>query len=64
MKNYFVKKIDETTFKVIETKTDFVIRTANTHKHATTLAGSLNKGKGFAGETPHFFINKKEQVVV
>lgn len=62
MKKYFVKKITDTDFKVIEKQTNFVIKSFKTHNPAQKLSIKLNDGSGFSGETPQFFVNKWDQL--
>lgn len=62
MSNYFVKKVNDNDFRVVEKATELVIRKAKTHKEAHKLSGKLNGGNGFNGETPSFFIKKCEQL--
>lgn len=61
MKNYFVKKIDEKDFRVIEKMSNYVIKCFGSHKNAQMFSARLNGGQGFNGETPTFFIRAKDQ---
>lgn len=49
-------------FQVIkEVSTNFIIYATTQKSKAFDLANKLNNGYGFAGETPPFFLNKKDQ---
>lgn len=45
-------------FEVVELSTDHIICSHKTHKEAYSLYVSLNKGFGFEGWTPAFFLNR------
>lgn len=62
MSNYFVKKLSDNDFRVMEKSTNFVIKILKTHKEAHKFSNKLNSGQGFNGETPPFFIKKVEQL--
>ena len=47
--------------KVIETGTGLVIEVCKNKEEAKKIAGRLNGGCGFAGETPRFFVNGIKQ---
>ena len=49
-------------YLIVELKTKFVIKTFDEKQEAHKLAKKLNRGYAFAGETPSFFVNKKEQL--
>jgi hypothetical protein len=49
-------------FAIKETKTGYVLWLNDDRTEAFKLCKRLNRGFGFAGETPSFFIRKKEQV--
>lgn len=51
-----------TKFALVETKTGFTIRVAG-KEAIRKMDKHLNAGGGFNGETPHFFLNRKEQLV-
>lgn len=56
MSNYKVSKCKDNTFDVVETFSNFVIKNFSKHKDASKLMRHLEKGGGFAGHTPEFFI--------
>lgn len=47
--------------KVVENKTNLVIKVTKSKEEAKKLTATLNAGKGFNGETPRFFVYAKEQ---
>ena len=47
--------------KVIELATKFVLKVCKTRDEAKNLVKKLNSGSGFAGDTPNFFVYKKDQ---
>lgn len=59
---YIVKKT-KSKFVLVEIATGFVIKTGS-KKAIRSLYKSLKRGTGFKGETPKFFINKKEQLLL
>lgn len=55
--NYYnISKIKDKKFSVIENYTNQTIKTFNNFGDATKLYKSLEKGRGFMGNTPPFFL--------
>jgi hypothetical protein len=50
--------VEKKHFYVKETKTGFLIKKYNDKKLAWSLINKLNRGSGFAGESPTFFALK------
>ncbi len=61
MRNYEIVS-SKNRFHVLETKTNFTIEVFQDKQQALKLAKRLNNGFAFAGETPSFFIRKKDQI--
>lgn len=57
-----MKKYHYTKNNVIEKSTKFVIKKCKSALEAKKVAGQLNGGCGFNGETPKFFVLAKDQV--
>lgn len=55
MTKYFIRK-EQKDFHIIEKVTDQVIAIASTWDEANRRARRLNRGAGFDGETPPFFV--------
>lgn len=47
---------------VVELSTNFVIKKCKDKNSAKDLTLKLNKGSGFQGETPKFFVYAKDQI--
>ena len=56
-----MKKYRYDNTRVIETSTKYVIKKCASREDAKKLAGKLNGGTGFNGETPKFFVYAKDQ---
>jgi len=61
MRNYEIVS-SKSMFHVLEIKTNFTIQVCVDKQSALKLAKQLNNGCAFAGETPSFFIRKKDQI--
>lgn len=56
---YRLKKRDRT-YDIIELGNNFIVISISDKQEARGLCRSLNLGSGFAGNTPHFFLQAKK----
>lgn len=61
MKGYRIEKIGKK-WKVIEIETNLVLGSFENKRQCQSLARHLNLGGAFAGRTPNFFVDPKDQV--